>query len=389
MTAEALPRTAPAPSWRSSLGLSLALVGASRLVFWLAAGVLQRAGGVLPASGFESGWPWLFGVYARFDHGHFQRIALGGYFQLDQGNIAYDEAFFPGYPFLARGIAALFGGGEPTTTTAMSLLTWAGLWLGAALLIHLARRGELFGADWRLVAFVVFFGPWSVFFMAPYSEGLFLACAVGAWTLARRERWGWAVALACGATALRINGLFLLPMLALMMLSGRWREPRAWARVSLLVLPSLPPALYFTYLWSVTGNWFTWFETQKHWGRTATAPWDSLVVSIRLIGEAPQFAFQRTMEVLAALVYLLVVIQLARWRRWELVLFTALTLFSLTTSQFFQSIPRSMLSCFPALVVIAWWLTRFPWWLRWLCIGLGSMILALNVTTILAGRWTG
>ena len=225
--------------------------------------------------------------------------------------------------------------------------------------------------------------------MAPYSEGPFLACAVGTWVLARRQRWGWAAVVACGATVLRINGLFLLPMLAVMMLAGRWRDPRAWARLAWLGLPALPPVLYFTYLWSVTGDWFTWFETQKHWGRQATAPWDALVFSIELIGADPRFAFQRLMEVVAVGVYVLVLIQLVRWRRWEWVLFTALTLFSLTTSQYFQSIPRSMLSCFPALVVIAAWLTKAPWWARWAILGISSVVLGLNVITILSNQWTG
>lgn len=389
MTSAASPRSGLTPTWRSSAVLAFGFVAGSRVIFWLAAWLLQTIDKVVPVPGFEKGWPWLFGVYARFDHGHFQRIALGGYFQLDRGNIAYDEAFFPGYPFLARAIAALSGGGEPATTTAMSLLTWAGLLVGATLLIHLARRNELFGADWRLVAVVVFFSPWAVFFMAPYSEGPFLACAVGTWLLAHRQRWGWAVVVACGATVLRINGLFLLPMLAVMMLAGRWRNPRAWARLAWLGLPALPPALYFTYLWSVTGDWFTWFETQKHWGREATAPWDALVFSIELIGADPRFAFQRLMEVVAFGVYLLVLIQLVRWRRWEWVLLTALTLFSLTTSQYFQSIPRSMLSCFPALVVIAAWLTKVPWWVSWAVLGTSSVLLGLNVITILSNQWTG
>lgn len=379
------------PTWWSSASRGFGFLVASRALFWLAAHVLQSMEKMVPAQGFERGLAWFFGVYARFDHGHFQRIALGGYFQLDRGNIAYDEAFFPGYPFSARALASLFGGGEPATTIAMSLITWIGVWAGASLLIHAARQGNLYGADWRIVALIVFFSPWSVFFMAPYSEGPFLAFAVAAWLLARQERWGWAAVAACGATVFRINGLFLLPMLAFMILGGRWRDLRAWARVAWLGLPTLPPVIYFTYLWSVTGDWFTWFETQKHWGRTTTAPWDSLRFSIELINAHPQFplVFQRSAEVVVAMLYVVIIVQLVRWRRWDMVILTGLTLLSLTTSSYFISIPRSVLSCFPALIVLAVWTTKAPWWARWLSLGLCGLLLAINITTILNSQWTG
>lgn len=288
----------------------------------------------------------------------------------------------------------MLGGGTITpvsVTVAMSLISWMGLFVAGTLLIQLARERRLFGVDFRLMAFVLFFGPYAVFYMAPYSEGAFVACAIGAWELGRRQRWGWAAVVASIATVLRINGLFLLPMLALMMVWGQWRRPVAWARLGWLGLPVVPPLVYFAYLRSVTGSWLTWFETQRHWGRDSTWPWESLRFSIELMTAHPEFAvmFQRTMEIVAVALFIVVAVQLARWQRWELVAFVAITLVSLTTSRYFQSIPRAMLSCFPVLIVLAFWLTKAPWWARWIGAGVCIAILGINTTTILANQWTG
>lgn len=386
--------SSPPVSWRSSALISLAFLAASRLVFWTAALFLQATGAMRVNPGYERFPDWLTGAYARFDHGHFLRIAMGGYFQLDRGKVAFDEAFFPGYPFAARGLAWLFTGGaatEQAVTAAMSVISWGGAFVAGTLLVHLARERRLFGADGRLMATVFYFGPYALFYMAAYSEGPFVACAIGTWELARRKRWGWAAVVASLATVLRINGLFLLPMLALMMLWGQWRRPVAWARLSWLVLPMLPPALYFTYLWSVTGNWLTWFKTQEHWGRKTTAPWESLRFSIELISADQGFAitFQRILEITAVVLFIAVLVQLGHWRCWELFVFTLITLASLTTSTWFQSIPRAMLSCFPVLVVLAVWLTKSPRWLRWCGLAVCWAILAVNVYTILGNQWTG
>ena len=50
---------------------------------------------------------------------------------------------------------------------------------------------------------------------AGYSECLFAAFAFSAWLAARRDRWVLAVVLAAGASAVRVNGLFLAAAIAL------------------------------------------------------------------------------------------------------------------------------------------------------------------------------
>ncbi len=378
-------------NWFTSAVISTIAWLLSRLIFLISAYVLQLYDRMVILNGFEKFPEWIFGAYARFDHGHFQRIALGGYFQLDRGNIAYDEAFFPGFPYATRGLAWLMAGeiAEPYITIAMTLISWIGTLIAGTLLIHLARTDRLYGVSWFVMAIVFYFGPYSLFYMASYAEGPFVAFAIGSWELARQKRWGWAALLAAFASALRANGLFLIPMLAVMILAGRWKSFSGWRDLSWLVLPALPPTLYFTYLWSVTGNFFTWFKTQEHWGRVTTLPWHCLRTSFNEALIPSSYQFQYIMELVAWALFVLVIVELFFWRQWEWFWFTLITLSSLTTSLYLLSVPRSMLSCFPVLVVMAYWLTKAPWWLRWIGYAVMWSILALNVSTILVNAWTG
>jgi drug/metabolite transporter (DMT)-like permease len=81
---------------------------------------------------------------------------------------------------------------------------------------------------------------------------------------------------------------------------------------------------------------------------------------------------------------------LFRRRRWPEVVYVGLTAGSLLTSSNYVSIPRSMLVCFPLIVVAAEWSRRSP--RRWLvaaCVTVGGALLVLNTSTFLFNQWAG
>ena len=93
--------------------------------------------------------------------------------------------------------------------------------------------------------------------------------------------------------------------------------------------------------------------------------------------------------VFAGLLVLGVVVFFRR-RRWPESVYVGLTAGSLLTSSYYVSIPRSLLVCFPLLVLAAEWTSRSP--RRWLvaaCVAVGGALLVVNTTTFLLNQWSG
>ena len=121
--------------------------------------------------------------------------------------------------------------------------------------------------------------PYGIFLAAVYSEALFLAVTVAAWWAAVDPTLVAGRALAAAATAVRVNGMFLVAALAVMYLvqlrEDRRRRPRA--DVLALALPFAVLAAYFGYLRARTGAWNAWQAAQDAgWARRTAWPWTGL-----------------------------------------------------------------------------------------------------------------
>ena len=107
-----------------------------------------------------------------------------------------------------------------------------------------------FGAEaaFRCVVLLSVF-PFSFYFSAVYSEGLFLFLAVASLFLGERGHWAWAslCALLCGAT--RVPGLARAPALGLLYLDRiRFDLRKVRPDVLWLGLSVLGPVLFYAYL---------------------------------------------------------------------------------------------------------------------------------------------
>ena len=136
-----------------------------------------------------------------WDGGWFLRVAMDGYpngytYGADGRLEANELAFFPVYPMLVRGVAAL--GVEPGT--AAIAVSWLAS-IGAAVALHLLGT-SLHGrrAGWALVA-ICCAAPVSVVLSMAYSESLFIALVAGMLVAAHRRVW-WAAGLLGLAAAL-------------------------------------------------------------------------------------------------------------------------------------------------------------------------------------------
>jgi len=196
----------------------------------------------------------------------------------DSGYDGVRSAFFPAYPLLVRALGQLGGGSRGALLAAAYAISLAAFVAALALLHRLValELGRPLAAP-TLLLLAVF--PASLYFGAPYSESLFLLCAVGAFYAARTGRWAWAGAAAGAAAATRSAGVLLLvPLAILWWQSGRRPREGAW-----LLLAPAGLGAYALYLALAHGDGLAFLDVQDAWYRHFAGPlggaWDGLVAA--------------------------------------------------------------------------------------------------------------
>ena len=237
--------------------------------------------------GFESPAPWriarneFLNLPARWDSGWYLSIVFQGY-QWD-GNALHASsfAFFPGFPILIYAASALTGLGEPAA--GFVVVTAAFLW--ALTYFHRLASEYLPPAAAQAAMLFAVFYPFAVFYSAIYTESLLLLAVLGAFYHFRRgELWRYA-GFAVLAGLVRPNGFLLSVPLGLMVLIEFARQ-RGWLRgqpaacaapswsvlarrIGVAALPIVGLLAYSAYVYTRTGDPFTWMKAQQAWGRSA------------------------------------------------------------------------------------------------------------------------
>ncbi|MDP9343877.1 MAG: hypothetical protein M3Q23_17660 [Actinomycetota bacterium] len=310
MKAEVTPGTAPAQATGASTGpedrererariregvwYCLKVFLALRLGLFLLAliGVAILPHAILPVSvpgwkapGFTPGPHNLFTAWERQDALWFLRIATQGY-RLNDGS----AAFFPLYPLAIRAVSfVLFD--HPL---AASIVVSNAAFLGGLVVLYFLTSSELSEPAARKAVLYLAVFPTSFFFLAPYSESLFLLLSVTSFWAARRGKWPLAGVTGALAALTRNLGLLLLPALALEAWN-QWRDRKgasgrdrgralAW---SLLWsgFVGIGTAAYLAYWQWFAGDWLRPITNQGLWQRVASLPWNTL-------GQATRDAYQ-------------------------------------------------------------------------------------------------
>ena len=207
----------------------------------------------------------LFGVWERSDALWYLQIAQKGYGENRQG-----AAFLPLYPLAIRGMKLLTG--LPWLVSALVVSNLA--FLCALILLFKLTATETNGeVASRTVWYLALF-PGSVFFLAPYTESLFLALATGSFLAARKRKWLLAAVLGSLLGTTRNIGVFILLPLALEFLRQRKEVPPVPPKKAFW-LPLVPVGLMLVLLfWRMkTGDPLSLVHQQKMWGRDFFWPW--------------------------------------------------------------------------------------------------------------------
>ncbi|MGH2740141.1 MAG: mannosyltransferase family protein [Actinomycetota bacterium] len=296
-------------------------------------------------------------AWERFDGLWFLRIATDGYVNGDGS-----AAFFPLYPLLIRILSPILGG-HPL---AAALLISNAAFFGSLVLLYLLTNHEYDDTMARRAVLYLAVFPTSFFFLAPYSESLFLLLVLGTILAARLGRWELAGVAGALAAATRNIGVLLMAPLVVEGIQ-RLREGRA-AELRRATLAAAFIALglvaYLAFWKQLSGDWLAPLHQQANWQREFSFPLLTL-----LSGTQEAFRFIGTYPGGYHLVDWLIVAPAIAAAVWVALrtrpLYGIYTWFSLLaplsfifTPRPFMSLPRFLLPIFPIFWAAAIWAGR-------------------------------
>jgi hypothetical protein len=295
--------------------------------------------------------PWV-----RWDSFFFTGIAAHGY-----PHGVRLTSFYPGYPALVRAAAAPLGARGLAFDTAAVIVSVLATML-ALVALHAMVRGDLgAGLADRTVTYALL-APMTFFFLAPYSEGLFLLFSVVSLLAMRRGHTGWAALAAAAAAVTRPPGVLLVVPLA-------WEAYRrsAGARARLgaalwLLLPVAAFAAWYAVAALVIGA--SPSDSERAFGAGPALPWAGLVDTLSGLVAHPA----ALLNTVAVLLTIAGGVALVRWRRVIPLSYGLVVLVALVPMVFrhgpsynpWLSADRFAAVVFPLYVALAWWTRARP-----------------------------
>jgi hypothetical protein len=304
--------------------------------------------------------------------------------------------FLPGYPLLmwplGRLLLALGAvGGSPATAMSVAGIIISGLGgLVATVLVQkLATRWWGASAGRRAVVLFCLF-PGSVVFSMVYSEGIAIPLAVGCILALQQRRWLLAGVLAGCATSVEPDAFVLIVVCAvsaLLELRRRgWRDRAAWRSLLAPVLSVAGVAGVGAFLWAWTGTPLASYHAQHYGWKEKTDPFALVHLTGTLAGQVSFSHFDHPpidMNLVvgffgAILLVILLILMVRSWRTIsvEAWVWTLGISFLAVTSEYVPPNPRLLLTAFPAILVLARYVTGKGFWL--LAAANGALLLGLS-----------
>ncbi|MDH4207545.1 MAG: mannosyltransferase family protein [Anaerolineae bacterium] len=310
--------------------------------------VLRPYQGVEPISGGAG--ELLLGVWQRFDTMWYLRIAEQGY-SPDDGSTVY----FPLYPLLIRLLGKVLLGNYLVAALLISNLAY----IAALYCLYKLAEKELGRSIARRSSVYLAVFPTAFFFLAAYTESLFVLLTLAAFMCAHEKRWGLAGFLGLLTSLTRLQGVVLLCPLLYMYLRQRGFRLSAMRPDVLgpLIVP-LGAALFLAYQHLVLGSapLLSTYQTQLH--AQFVWPWDNIAATVRQI-LSPQGTFIDALNLTMTGVFLAMAVTTWRKLPLEYGIYMAVTMFVLllrrTTLQPLVSMSRYVLVLFPAFMLWGRW----------------------------------
>ena len=292
---------------------------------------------------------WLFGIWNRWDAGHYLDIANEGY--TNEIDRRFDIAFFPLYPLLIR-ILMIVTNNDVFSAFFVSAVATIAVGILFYKLVKLDFSEETAFSSVRFL----FIFPTVYFLHIAYTESLFLALIIGSFLAARKEKWLFAGILGFLACTTRINGLILFLALPIEMFL-QWRENGKfkiqWFWICLIPLGFI---VYLGINFYVTGDALTFLQVQReNFQRSLNYPWIGgwkLVQTIRFQTNANSVMMALQELIFIALGFFSII---AAWKylRKSYVVWIAANWLLFISQTWILSVPRYTLTLFPMFILFA------------------------------------
>ena len=328
--------------------------------------------------------------WAGFDGVHYITIIEKGYF-----GTGLIQAFFPVYPLLVY----LFN--WISNPIVVGILLSHFFFIGALYLWVLLLKKQNIRISWMQMILPFLLFPTAFFFGAMYTESLFLFLVFLCLFLLKQKKLFYAAIIAALASATRIVGMMLVPMMIVAVFVD-WNQQKLRNTFTLIknICISLVGLFgllsYMTYLWIVFHDPLYFLHVQNEFGGgrqeqfillpqvlyryikifIATPGWSwsyyayaqELVITLLVVGVLSWFTYKHWRSHLAELVF-----------SWGVVLLPPLT-------GTLQSMPRYVLVAFP--VFAAWIAFRKTHTLAyWVLCAISAVFLIVNIVLFVQGMW--
>lgn len=224
-----------------------------------------------PGAPATPGWHNAIDATERQDAAWYLRLADDGWSPNDAS-----AAFFPLYPLVVRAVSWVLPGDDVLAALLVSNLAFLG-----ALLALFALTAEAFGerlARRAIVVAAIF--PTAFFFLAPYTESLFLMLSILAFREARHDRWERVALFGAAAALTRSVGILLVPALSIDAISQRARGRALAVRLGCVGAVALAPMVWFAWWGVAHGRWLAPLQAQANWGRELRPPWVTIADAV-------------------------------------------------------------------------------------------------------------
>jgi len=217
--------------------------------------------------------------------GGFTRAFLAPWYRWDTAryleiaDFGYDFNFIntvwpPLYPFLIKLFSFIF------LPSILSALLVSNLFFVVGMFLTYILTKDLFNEEIakQTLFFIVIF-PTSFYFVAGYSESIFLALTAGVFLLLRKKKWLWAGLLSTLATLTRVQGIILVvPIfieLAMDYLKNRNLKQFIFHLISIVYAP-FAYGLYSLYVYYGLRVDWPWNMLSKYWSQHFGLPWEGV-----------------------------------------------------------------------------------------------------------------
>jgi hypothetical protein len=290
------------------------------------------------------------GVWQRFDTLWYVRIAAQGYGPNDGSTV-----YFPLYPLLTR----LFGEVLLDNYLLAALVISSLAYVGVLFCLYKLTEAQFGQASARRSTIYLAVFPTAFFFLAAYTESLFLFLTLAAFLCACRGRWWLAGTLGLLSSLTRLQGVVLIaPLLYIYLRDREFRLSRLDRRMVALLLIPLGTMLYLGYQYLVLGATplVDTYQTQLH--AQFVWPWENVLATLQKI-LSPEGTFINVLNLGMTGVFLAMTVLCFGRLPAEYGIYMAVTMVVLmlrrTTLQPLVSMSRYVLVLFPAFMLWGRW----------------------------------